>query len=318
LRVTATIFLAAHHHKPSSRSLYTEAIGMFTPPVIIAAALALTPYLAMAFFPERTAGWLQRIPAALRLLAPGILGIPYTLVSVSAHIFRWGWLALYIVLPMAIARLQERARGVDPEQRGNWRDYVVLVVIGLAVDLRWFQPAWPARLVVFNKVLLLDAGVYALFVVRDLGGAGFNLRLQWRDLRIGVREFAFYAPLAVPLGLALGFLRFHPAWHGWLRAAEAYTFSFFFVAVPEELFFRGWLQNLLERRMGPRWSLLITAALFGLAHWNKRTQHFNWRYVLMAAIAGTFYGRAWRSERRIGASALTHATVDTVWGLLFR
>ena len=291
---------------------------MITTPIIVAATLALAPYLATAFFPERTVGALQRMPLAARLLAPAVLGVPYVLVAAPEHVFRWSWLALYMVLPVAIAGLLAHARIADPGQRGNWRDFVVLAVIGLAVDLRWFQPAWPARLAVFNKVLLLDAGIYALLAVRGLEGAGFNLRLRLRDLGVALREFAFYAPIAIPLGLALGFLHLHPAWHGGLQAAEAYAFSFFFIAVPEELFFRGWLQNLLERRIGRLWSLLVTAALFGLAHWNKHALHFNWRYVLLAALAGIFYGRAWRSERRVGASALTHATVDTVWGLFLR
>jgi CAAX protease family protein len=292
---------------------------MFTPPVILAAVLALVPYFAAAFFSVRTTAALQRLPAAARLLCPALLSIPYILVATSTRTFNWSWFGLYALLPVAIAALLARARRADPDQRGNWRDFLVLAILGLAVDLRLFQPAWPAHLAVFNKMLLLDSGIYALFVIRGLTGAGFNLRLRLHDLGIGLREFAFYAPIAIPLGLALGFLHIHPAWPGALRAAEAYAFSFFFIAVPEELFFRGWLQNLLERRLikwrqGRLWALLLTAMLFGLSHWNKRALHFNWRYVLLAAIAGIFYGRAWRSERRVGASALTHATVDTVWG----
>ncbi len=85
--------------------------------------------------------------------------------------------------------------------------------------------------------------------------------------------------------------------------------------MPEELFFRGWLQNLLERRIGRSPALFATAVLFGLAHFNKRTTSFNWRYVLLAALAGIFYGRAWRRNRRVGASAVTHATVDSIWSL---
>jgi len=46
--------------------------------------------------------------------------------------------------------------------------------------------------------------------------------------------------------------------------------------------------------------------------------YFNWRYVLLAAIAGVFYGRAWRRDRRVGASAVTHATVDAIWSLWLR
>ena len=95
-------------------------------------------------------------------------------------------------------------------------------------------------------------------------------------------------------------------------------FTFFFIAVPEELFFRGWMQNLLERRVGSSRALLITATLFGLSHFNKRAALFNWRYVLLATLAGIFYGLAWRQEHRVGASAVTHASVDTLWSIWLR
>jgi len=63
---------------------------------------------------------------------------------------------------------------------------------------------------------------------------------------------------------------------------------------------------------------MVTAALFGLAHFNKRAAHFNWRYVLLAAIVGVFYARAWRSNRRVAASSIPHASVDTFWSLFLR
>jgi hypothetical protein len=201
--------------------------------------------------------------------------------------------------------------------QGDWRDFTVLAMLGLAVDLRWFEPAWPHGYSAFGKMLLLDAGIYAFLGVRQLEGVGFDLRLKTRDILIGLREFGFYAVVAVPLGLWLGFIHFHAQWPEPLRATGAFVFTFFFIAIPEELFFRGWLQNLLERRIGRAAALLLTAVLFGLSHWNKRTTNFNWRYVLMAAIAGIFYGRAWRAQRRVGASSLTHATVDTLWSLWF-
>jgi len=139
------------------------------------------------------------------------------------------------------------------------------------------------------------------------------LRLRPSDLRIGVRELVIYAPIAIALGLSLRFLHFHAYLPPVSNVLLGWIFTFLFIAVPEELFFRGWLQNLLERRLGRRWALLTTAVLFGLSHFNKRALHFNWRYVLLAAIAGVFYGRAWRQERRVGASAITHASVDTLW-----
>ena len=83
-----------------------------------------------------------RLPIGVRILAPVLLGIPYALVSTSNGIFRWSWLALYTLLPVGISLLLYEASLADPEQRGGWRDFLILVLLGLAVDLRWFEPAW--------------------------------------------------------------------------------------------------------------------------------------------------------------------------------
>jgi len=62
---------------------------------------------------------------------------------------------------------------------------------------------------------------------------------------------------------------------------------------------------------------VLAAVLFGLAHFNKGAS-FNWRYVVLATIAGIFYGRAWRARRQVLASSITHTAVDVVWSLWFR
>jgi len=291
---------------------------MITPANTIAALLTLIPLLAAAFFPERVAGCARRLPGWAQILCPSALSLIYILVACAAGQFRWGWFALYAVLPVAVAGLLWQAMRADAAQHGNWRDILVLATLGLAVDLRWFEGAWPAHLAIFGKMLLLDAGIYGFIALRQLEGTGFDLRLRLRDAGYGMREVVLYTPLALALGLGLGFLHLHWEWPGLARIAGTWIFTFFFIAVPEELFFRGWLQNLLERRMGRIPALLLTAALFGLSHFNKRAVMFNWRYVLLAAVAGVFYGRAWRQERRVGASAITHATVDAIWSLWLR
>jgi hypothetical protein len=288
---------------------------LITPANVVAGILALIPFLAAAFFPERLTGWVGRLPVWIRYSSPALLSLPYVLVTCAAGNFCWEWFSLYGALPVAVAILLGQAPRIDASQRGNWRDFLILAVLGLAVDLRWFEAAWPARLAIFNKVLLLDAGIYGFVLVRNLNGTGFDLRLRMRDVGIGLREVVFYTPIALALGLSLGFLHLHLVWPGPGSIAGAWVFTFFFIAVPEELFFRGWLQNLLERRMGRYPALLLTSVLFGLAHFNKRAVHFNWRYVLLAAVAGFFYGRAWRRDRRVGASAVTHASVDAIWSL---
>jgi len=295
-----------------------EVNTLLTAANVMAALLALAPFLAAAFFPQWASGRARLLPLWAQLSLPAALCLPYLMVAIGDGVFRWGWFALYALLPVAVAGLLWDARRVDADQRGNWRYFLVLAVLGLAVDLRWFEGAWPEHLAIFNKMLLLDAGIYGFIAVRQLEGTGFDLRLRLRDAAIGLRELAWYTPIALALGLGLGFLHWQAGWPGVGPIAGAWIFTFFFIAVPEELFFRGWLQNLLERRMGRVAALILTAILFGLTHFNKRAAHFNWRYVLMAAIAGFFYGRAWRSERRVGASAITHASVDAIWSLWLR
>lgn len=288
------------------------------PALWAAAALTLIPLLATAFFSRTLTASVEWLPLPVRLLCPAVLCVPYVLVTSSLNAFRWDWFALYVLLPVAVAVLSWKARQADHARRGDWRDFLVLAMLGLAVDLRWFERAWPPHLAVFNKILLLDAGIYGFILVRQLDGVGFDLRLRLRDLATGLREFGWYAPLAIALGLTMGFLHVHAVWPQPSALAVAYLFTFMFIAIPEELFFRGWMQNLLERRLGRTPALLVTAVLFGLSHFNKRAAYFNWRYVVLAALAGIFYGRAWRRDRRVGASAITHACVDTIWSQWLR
>jgi membrane protease YdiL (CAAX protease family) len=291
-----------------------------TPAAIAVLVLELVPAALFGFAGERVGQVCARWPSTLRTALPVVCALPYVLISSSHQVFSWRWCALYAALPVAIAWLLGQAAIADPEQRGNWRDAVVLLALGLAIDLRWLEAAWPHGLSGLGKLLVVDAALYGFVAVRRLSGTGFDFHFRWSDWKTGLRELVFFAPLVIGLGMALGFL--HP--HG--NALQfsiipamilKWIYIFILIAVPEELYFRAWVQNLLERRVGRRAALGITAVLFGLSHFNKRSTHFNWRYVLLASIAGIFYGRAWREQRRVPASTITHASVDAIWSFWF-
>lgn len=285
---------------------------------MVAAGLLLLPALAFAFAGEQLVRGVNRLSAINRLGIAAFGVVPYYLVAHATPEFRWWYVALYACLPALLATLLWNAREHDPEQRGNWRDFAVLAVLGLVVELRLLEPAWPEHFRSFGRLLLFDTGLYGFLAIRQLNHVGFHFVPRLRDWSVGLRELALYAPIAIPLGLGLGFLHFHAALPRAGRFALAWISIFAFVAVLEETYFRGWVQNLLERRLGRRWSLLVTAVLFGLSHFNKGATHFNWRYVLLATFAGIFYGRAWRDGRRLVASAITHASVDTIWLIWLR
>jgi membrane protease YdiL (CAAX protease family) len=288
-----------------------------TPIAIAALGLELAPAVLFGCAAERVARAVERWPVALRLSLPALFVVPYAMVSISAHMFRWAWFALYAALPVAIAWLLMRAAAADAGQRGDWRDALLLLMLGLAVDLRWFDRAWPSGLRALNELFLVDAGLYGFLAIRQLSGTGFDFHLRWSDWKTGLRELFFFTPIVLGLGLALGFIHPHRNLPGIGSAVLRWVGIFFFTAVPEELFFRAWVQNLLERRVGRRLALVMASVLFGLSHFNKRSAHFNWRYVLLATVAGIFYGRAWRQHRRVPASTITHASVDWLWGLWF-
>ena len=283
---------------------------------IAALAWSLAPLLAFGFAGDAIARNCEKLPLLARFALPALLGTPYALVAGASAGGRW--LMLYFTLPVLVAVLLWRARQTDPQQHGNWRDLAILLILGLAVDLRWLESAWPAHLAFIGKLVLLDSGLYGFLVIRQLTNVGFDLRVNKNDLGTALRELLFYAPIALTLGLALGFLHLHATLPRPGTAALTAAITFFLIALPEEIYFRGWIQNLLGRRMGRMNSLLVTSTIFGLSHFNKRSAIFNWRYVLLATIAGFFYGRAWQRGHGVAASAITHASVDTIWSLWLR
>ncbi|HVH87603.1 MAG TPA: type II CAAX endopeptidase family protein [Terriglobales bacterium] len=256
----------------------------------------------------------------LRILLPGSLAVPYFVFSIPRGEFRWAYAAILFAIPVVAAALFEflPQKGTAASQKFCWQDFVVVSLFFLPVEfglLRWAFPY--SGLGALPKLLLVDSALYCYLVVRRLERVGYDFRIRTRDLAVGVRECLFYAPIALGLGIAMHFLRPHtgvPSAPRWLGAV---LITFFFVAIPEELFFRGVLQNLLENRIGHRWSWIIAPVIFGFSHFNKPLP-FNWRYVLMGSIAGMFYGRAWRDRRRLAASATTHTLVDVIWSLWFR
>jgi len=108
---------------------------------------------------------------------------------------------------------------------------------------------------------MMDLILYGYLVVKPVDGIGYDLAPRVEDLRVGLREVLFYAPIVIPIGFLLGFLHFHRGMPQLFMVPAAWIFTFVFVAVPEELFFRGLVQNLLERRMGRHSALLVASTI---------------------------------------------------------
>lgn len=341
---TATFWLAAALYAALLTAMWFAAhafgvaqrLGEHWLPGFLTFALLFLPFWAFGF---GLAAPLRRrlISPAARIAAPAALLVPYLLFAVATSTVQLRYVVFLLGIPVGLAALFETAgrapaapQAASPGSaiasepgaaaaRLGWPDAIALPVLGLPIMLNWLSGAFPYPGLGSNfaKLLLVDAALYAYLVVRQFPGVGYDFRLRARDWAIGGREWAWFAPIAIGLGLALHFIRFRPGWPPLSHALGAWLATFLFVAVPEEFFFRGLLQNLLETRCGRTPALVLASALFGAAHFHHPPVP-NWRYMLLAALAGIFYGRAWRDRRRVGCSAITHASVDVVWGLWFR
>ena len=250
-----------------------------------------------------------------RIAAPALLVIPYLLYALPMHEFEWRFAVALSLMPVALSAILEFA---PKDQKLLWQDAIVLLALALTLELRLFSGAWPhPGLGSLPKLYLCDVALYLYLVVRGIQGAGYSFRPSVEAFRIGAREWLYFLPFAFGLGFALHFISFHPRTHSAAHIAAGVLVTFLLTAVPEELFFRGLLQNLLEPHLGRIRALAVASMLFGLSHFHKGAA-FNWRYVIIAAVAGVFYGRAWRARRQLLASSITHTMVDVVWSLWFK
>jgi membrane protease YdiL (CAAX protease family) len=265
----------------------------------------------------------QRVVESVWVAAtlPLLLLIPYLVYAFGTRSFTFlgaGKLLAYILAP-ALLLLPDRLH--RPPLIG-WRDVAAMLALALPVAANWLTGiwTWPFDLYFFRPLFCVCVGVYAFEVVRNLEGVGYRLTWHKQDGTDGAANFLGFCIIGIPLGLLLHFIHPHFSSASFGQFPLQFFAIYFTIAIPEELLFRGILQNLLCQsiRRGPRgvYGLLIASVIFGASHLHHAPVP-NWRYAIMATVAGIFYGYTFRNRQRISASALTHALVDTAWHFWF-
>jgi membrane protease YdiL (CAAX protease family) len=255
-------------------------------------------------------------PAGM-LLLPLLLGLLYFVYLIGTGELDWVRLAGGLAWLEIPAVLAFSARG---RRAGVWQDYAVMVVLWMPIEFAWGRNLfpYPAEATHTLEILMaLNAGIIAFLYIRQLEGIGYSI--AWgKGFGVTVALcFGIFAAIAIPLGEWMHFIRWAPSMATFKSLPLSALGILFFTAWPEEFLFRGVLQNCLSksfRSENAGW--IVASALFGLSHIVHGFP--NWRYVLLAAIAGLFYGFAWRKTKSMTGSAAVHTLVDTVWHLLFR
>ncbi|HEY1242054.1 MAG TPA: CPBP family intramembrane glutamic endopeptidase [Bryobacteraceae bacterium] len=267
---------------------------------------AIQARLRKIFERRRAAVWI--VP----LLLTAIFGCAALLVDV------WSWALLLLVLaytaaPVGCVWVGRR----NPTVRPSILDFAAILLLWLPLEFAAGAGLIPRpaqgflHSVAYGIAILLALVLFLGF--RGFQGLKYNLPRESRDGWLPLAGFAISAPVLIVLGVAIGFI---PAPHWPVQRAGAMAVAapviFAGTALPEEILFRSLIQNLLMQRLGAGWRTLLAASIiFGCAHLDNGPQALpNWRYAIVAAVAGVAYGAVFQRASTVLSSAGLHMLVD--------
>ncbi len=287
--------------------------------VLPAFLLEVSLYFTMGV--ERLRLRLEKLPPAGVAVSLVIAAVtPYCLAALALRNFSWHSLGVIAALAVVASFWYV----VFPHQTAV--DILFLVFIAAVWLARAIPPLYASPLAalplgLLGQLMWFRTGIFAILSVRRMKNVGFGFWPAAREWKIGVLYFAALVPVAAVAGWALHFSRPHLHYAGWERTTLFGLATFFgilwVVALGEEFFFRGLLQQWIAAWLRSEWAgLLLAALLFGSVHlWYRAFP--NWRFAVLAGVAGMFYGMAYRQARSIRASMVTHALTVTAWRLFF-
>lgn len=283
------------------------------PALLLEGAFYLAPgFQAVRERLARLKGWLAPLVVASAIA-------PYLIYSFGSGTFRIEAFGALLVLA-ATAVLWFRWAPREP-----WFDLLFLALMAGVFLMKVFgwiywNPAGKPALDILGRMMWIRVGIVAVLIVRKGEPIDFGFLPRGCDWWVGVRYFVYSALATLPIALWTGFVHRRPVSADWRTAAAMIgTFLGFLLVVglAEEFFFRGLLQPQLARLTGSFPAGLILASLvFGSVHLPYRAFP-NWKFALLAAIAGVFYGLSYHKARSIRASTVTHALLVTTWRTWF-
>lgn len=170
----------------------------------------------------------------------------------------------------------------------------------------------PILLLISQFLIYIPVIICMVLLVRSKYDAPFWKSIHWNWPG---RRWAY---LALLLGAAMLFVlsllqvvlpmpKDTPFEHLFDRPRDAYLLALLAVTIGplmEELFFRGFMYPVLERRMGMVWAVVLTALPFGLLH----LQQYGWAWAagLVIFLVGVVCGVVRAMTKSVAASFLVH------------
>lgn len=242
---------------------------------------------------------------------------PYALATIAMSVFSWTHLGAIAALAAVLA-FWYVVLPHNPLTDIALLAFAATIALLKVWDEMYPRPDQRLALEALGQAMWIRTGLFAILSVRRVSGVGFGFWPRISDWRIGTLYFIALLPPAAGLGWWIGFTR--PEWPtgNWLPLVPLTFFGTLWVlALGEELFFRGLLQQWMTGWLRNEWAgLMVTSLIFGSVHLFKDPAP-NWRFGALASLAGVFYGLAFRQAKSIRASMVTHALTVTTWKTFF-
>jgi membrane protease YdiL (CAAX protease family) len=279
--------------------------------LLLAAAFALLARTPQQFLRNL----LHRRPAWI-FAAPALLTAVFTIAAALSGVSSLP-LAILVLAYTAAPVLCAYAQGAGPVARPSVLDFLTVLLLWLPLEFSAGASLIPRTAqgflhgMAYGIAILLGLVLFVGF--RSVNGLKYNLSHHVRDYWLPLIGFVITAPLLAVAGIGLGFI---PPPHAPTQSAgrmiSAAGLIFAGTALPEEILFRSLIQNLLMLRFGASaWTLLTAAFIFGCAHLDNGPLPLpNWRYMILATIAGVAYGVVFRKASTVLSSAALHMLVD--------
>jgi uncharacterized protein len=288
-------------------------------PLLLAALPAflveITLYLLTAS--GRTRAWLDRFtPARVACGLTASAMATYLLYTLPLGCFRWQSLALLALLAALVSAwyvLLPRRWYVDV----GFLLLMAGVVLSKVFVRIYLGPHEDLPGSTLGFLMWIRLGVVVALLFRRMEGVGLGLLPTRRDWAVGGLHYLYFIPFGVLLALGLKFKTVR--WNNmpWWLIVLTFLAMLWVVALGEEFFFRGLLLQWVRAWTGSKsLALVATSVLFGLVHL-PFGQFPNWKFVIIAAVAGWFYGRAYLKTGSIRATMVAHALTNVTWKAFF-
>jgi len=200
---------------------------------------------------------------------------------------------------------------------------IAAVYLSKIFDRIYLSPVPKLSISVLGHLMLIRTAALAILVFRGNVKAEFRFLPNRGEWLTGFRYFGLMLPVIAFAYWALGLVKLRPHPHGAgltvLLAIGMFPGVLWVIALSEEFFFRGLLQQWLEQWTGsPPAALMVASLVFGCAHLGFHKIFPNWRWAIVAAILGVFCALAWRKSRSVQAPMVAHALIVTVWQVFFQ